>query len=112
MTKTIKLFNPTPSWMGDLSVEPTDSTPVRESQLQSQVEPIGSKLAGMVVGFIDNAKPNFRFLVEDLAQVLRSQYQVAQVHVQQKRAASLAAPNDMLDQMLQTCDLVIAGSGD
>jgi hypothetical protein len=66
----------------------------------------------MVVGFIDNAKPNFRLLVDDLAARLTSHYGVAQVHIRQKRAASLAAPEAMLEELLATCDLVIAGSGD
>src|SRR6185295_3246777 len=34
-------------------------------------------LAGKVVGFIDNAKPNFHYLVDDLAELLTTQYGVA-----------------------------------
>ena len=112
MSNLIQLFNPTPAWMaGEPERLQTNSTTARLTSA-TQVEAAASRLAGMVVGFIDNAKPNFRFLVDDLAARLTSHYGVAQVHIRQKRAASLAAPEAMLEELLATCDLVIAGSGD
>jgi hypothetical protein len=71
-----------------------------------------SALAGKVVGFIDNAKPNFAQLVDDLADVLISRYGVARVIKHQKRAASVPAGADVIDSLARECDLVIAGSGD
>ena len=69
-------------------------------------------LAGKVVGFIDNAKPNFNHLVDDLADLLVSRYGVERVVKRKKRAASVAAPDAMYDELAGACDLVIAGSGD
>ena len=34
-------------------------------------------LQGKVVGFIDNSKPNFNFLADDLTELLKSKYGVA-----------------------------------
>ncbi len=69
-------------------------------------------LKGKVVGFIDNAKPNFNHLVDDLAELLESRYGVARVVKRRKRSASVPAPVEMVDEIARECDLVITGSGD
>ena len=82
-----------------------------------QAEPgaAGLKLAtlsGKVVGFIDNAKPNFNHLVDDLADLLVSRYGVKQVIKRRKRSASVPAPEEIVRELADQCDVVIAGSGD
>jgi len=69
-------------------------------------------LAGKVVGFIDNTKPNFNHLVDDLAEVLVSQHGVRAVLKRGKRVQSIPAPQGVIDEVTQGCDLVITGSGD
>ncbi len=69
-------------------------------------------LAGKVVGFIDNAKPNFNFLADDLADLLVSKYGVKQVMKRRKKAASIPAPPEMMREIVDACDVVITGSGD
>jgi hypothetical protein len=69
-------------------------------------------LAGAVVGFIDNAKPNFNHLVDDLAEVLIGKYGVARVVKQRKQSASIPAPPEVIEGLAGECDVVIAGSGD
>ena len=69
-------------------------------------------LAGTVVGFIDNAKPNFEYLVDDLAELLVSRYGVRQIIKRKKRAASVGAPEAVYRELAERCDLVITGSGD
>ena len=69
-------------------------------------------LAGKVVGFIDNAKPNFNHLVDELAELLPARYGVSRVVKMRKRSASMPAPADMLRELADTCDVVITGSGD
>ena len=69
-------------------------------------------LRGCVVGFIDNAKPNFRDLVDDLAELLVSRYGVRKTIKLRKRAASVPAPEAFLKELAESCDLVITGSGD
>jgi len=69
-------------------------------------------LNGKTVGFIDNAKPNFNFLVDDLAELLVTQYGVKTVIKRAKRGASMPAPEAYVAELAQHCDLVITGSGD
>jgi hypothetical protein len=69
-------------------------------------------LAGKVVGFIDNTKPNFNHLVDDLAEVLIRKYGVRAVLKRGKRLQSIPAPEAVIDELAAACDLVIAGSGD
>jgi len=77
-----------------------------------QIEQSVTSLAGKVVGFIDNSKPNFEYLAADLGELLTTRYDVARVIMHRKRAASVPAANDVLDDFARQCDLVIAGSGD
>jgi hypothetical protein len=71
-----------------------------------------ASLSGKVVGFIDNAKPNFNHLVDDLADLLVAKYGVKQVIKRKKRSASVPAPVEMVRELVDQCDVVIAGSGD
>jgi len=71
-----------------------------------------SGLGGKVVGFIDNSKPNFNHLVDDLAEILMTQFAVARVIKQHKRAASVPASDEIYDDLARQCDLVVTGSGD
>jgi len=70
------------------------------------------RLAGKVIGFIDNSKPNFSFLVDDLSELLVSQYGVASVIRRRKRSASQAAAETVMQELAERCDAVITGSGD
>ena len=69
-------------------------------------------LSGKVVGFVDNAKPNFNHLVDDLADRLIADYGVARVIKRRKSSASVPAPEEIVRELADQCDVVIAGSGD
>ena len=96
MTGSVLLFDPT--------------APRREEGRRTRRSLDG--LAGTVVGFIDNAKPNFDHLVDDLSELLVSRYGVRQVIKRKKRAASVGAPEAVYQELAEQCDLVITGSGD
>ncbi len=96
MNATVRLYDPT-------------GVPLRTAA--SQVRAIGG-LAGKVVGFIDNSKPNFADLVEDVAELLRARYGVTEVLRHRKRAASIPAERELIEDFARRCDLVITGSGD
>ena len=68
-------------------------------------------LAGKVVGFIDNAKPNFNHLVDDLGELLVSKYGVAAVLKHRKRG-QVPVAESVLKEFSEKCDAVITGSGD
>ena len=69
-------------------------------------------LQGKVVGFIDNSKPNFNFLADDLAALLMSKYGVSRIVRHRKMTASVPAPREVFVDLKEQCDLVITGSGD
>ena len=69
-------------------------------------------LSGKTVGFIDNSKPNFQHLVDDLADVLVEKYGVASVVKRRKHSASIPAPDAIMAELVASCDAVITGSGD
>lgn len=80
-----------------------------ESRLQRKTLP---SLRGKVVGFIDNTKPNFEQLVDDLGELLIARHGVARLVKKQKRASSVPAPDSFIAELAGQCDLVITGSGD
>ena len=69
-------------------------------------------IAGKVIGFIDNSKPNFNYLVEALSEVLVEKHGVARVIKHRKRSASQGAPAAVLNQLVEEADAIITGSGD
>jgi hypothetical protein len=99
MASSVTLFDPT--------------APRREvSEAPGTAESALTSLAGKVVGFIDNAKPNFDLLAEDLGELLMSKYQVSRVVKRRKPSASLPAESQIIVELAESCDVVIAGSGD
>jgi hypothetical protein len=96
MTATILLYDPT---------APRAAAATRTASR-------GLNLSGAVVGFIDNAKPNFHHLVDDLAELLQDRYGVARVVKRRKTSASIPADPAMIAALAEECDVVIAGSGD
>ena len=70
------------------------------------------RLAGKTIGFIDNSKPNFNYLVEELSELLVVKHGVARVMKRRKRSASQGAPEAVLQELVEQCDAIITGSGD
>jgi hypothetical protein len=69
-------------------------------------------LAGKVVGFIDNTKPNFNHLIDDLAELLVARHGVRAIVKRSKRVSSIPAPAELIAELAGECDVVITGSGD
>ena len=97
MTATVMLYDPTSA---------------RRASVQPAAPQALTGLKGKVIGFIDNAKPNFNHLVDDLAELLVSRHGASRVVKRKKKAASVAAPDAMYKELAEQCDLVITGSGD
>lgn len=76
-----------------------------------QTRRVSDGLAGKVVGFIDNGKPNFHYLVDDLSELLISKYGVVEVVKHRKRGSVPVQPSAM-KELAEKCDAVITGSGD
>ena len=71
-----------------------------------------SNLKGKVVGFIDNRKPNFNHLVDDIAELLIAKYGADSVIKRAKPATAVPASEAVMKEVAAECDLVITGSGD
>ena len=71
-----------------------------------------ASLEGKVVGFIDNSKPNFSFLADDLGEFLMAKYGVKKIVRHRKPTASVSASPQVFADIKKECDLVITGSGD
>jgi hypothetical protein len=69
-------------------------------------------LAGKTIGFIDNSKPNFNYLVEDLSKVLIEKHGVKQVIKQRKRSASQGLSEAAMNELVAQTDAIVTGSGD
>jgi hypothetical protein len=88
--------------------DPTAPSPEVTQNLRRSV----SDLTGKVVGFIDNSKPNFNLLTDDIAELLTSRYGVKNIIKRAKRGASMPATEQVIDELAAQCDLVVTGSGD
>ena len=82
---------------------------VRKEGPQQSRQPLDG-LAGKVIGFIDNAKPNFNYLVDDLAGVLVAKYGVAKVVKRRKRGAAMPVLDSVVKELSEQCDAVITES--
>ncbi len=69
-------------------------------------------LVGKTIGFIDNSKPNFNLLVEDLSQLLIEKHGVKAVIKQRKRSASQGLSEALMNELVSQTDAIITGSGD
>ena len=98
MSGVIRVFNPVPA--------------VATASISRTVSTAGRGLRGTTVGFIDNTKPNFHFLVDDLAAWLKESCGVSEVRRHRKSSASIPAEAETIAAFAKDCDLVITGSGD
>jgi hypothetical protein len=71
-----------------------------------------SSLQGATVGLIDNHKRNANVYLEELGRLLQERYGVARVITYRKISQSLPTPDDVLDQLASTCDVVIHAVAD
>ena len=69
-------------------------------------------LKGKVAGFIDNSKPNYNHLVDDIGELLMRRYGVNSTVKHSKHLASIAASEEVMRDITNRCDFVIAGLGD
>ncbi|MFQ6028284.1 MAG: hypothetical protein ACE5Q6_12390 [Dehalococcoidia bacterium] len=69
-------------------------------------------LAGTRLGLIDDSKRNADVLLAELAEVLRTKYEVSQVQWHRKPSASRPADPAAIAALAQDCDSVVIAVGD
>jgi len=97
---------------GDAMLAVINPLAPRQAAPRGAAAPLPRSLAGATVGFIDNSKPNFSLLADDLERLLRERHAVANVVRHRKPNASIGADPSVLDRMASESMVVISGSGD
>ena len=71
-----------------------------------------ASLAGTRLGIIDDSKRNADVLLEELAEVLRTRYEITEVKWDRKPSASRPADPTALKELTQQVDSVVIAIGD
>ncbi len=82
------------------------------SALSCQLAPRPPALGGLVIGILDNSKPNARVLLEAVADGLRGRFNASTVRAWSKPGASSGAAPAVLDEIAQACGVVLTASAD
>ncbi len=69
-------------------------------------------LAGTRLGIIDDSKRNADVLLEELAETLRTRYEIAEVKWHRKPSASRPADPSAIKELAHDCDSVVIAIGD
>jgi hypothetical protein len=69
-------------------------------------------LAGKRVALIENTKFNSDRLLQKIGDLLKAEYGVAETRMFRKHNSSVPAHQEIIDEVVRSCDLVVAGIGD
>ena len=69
-------------------------------------------LDGLVIGLLSNNKPNSEFLLRDVANLVKKQYAVKDVVEANKGSHRIPAPAEMIAELADQCDVVIAATAE
>jgi hypothetical protein len=89
-------------------LDPTD----QEVRQQHTLAPRLAELRGKVGGFLDNRKQNANVLLEQVAARLSAEYGMAEALHRTKFIYSRLAEPDIIDELAERCDFVVAAIGD
>ena len=76
------------------------------------LSPRPEDLNGKVVGLLSNSKRNADKLLHDIYALLQDTYEFKDVVFLDKGDASRLAPKEVMDELLEKCDVVITATGD
>ena len=69
-------------------------------------------LAGKRIALIENTKYNSDRLLQKIGEILKSEYGAAEARMWRKKNASVPAHEEIIQEVRQTCDVMVAGVGD
>ena len=85
----------------------------------TEPEPVKATLAlrpntldGKILGIMDNGKPNAKKILDLVGDLVADRYNLAGVLKRQKPDATKGAPQEMLDEIAEECNIAIIGVGD
>ncbi|HEV8673706.1 MAG TPA: hypothetical protein VGX21_06650 [Methylomirabilota bacterium] len=74
--------------------------------------PRPDSLQGKRIGLIENTKFNSDRLLQKLGDVLKAEYGAAETRMWRKHNASVPAHAEIIEELRQSCDVMVAGIGD
>jgi hypothetical protein len=74
--------------------------------------PRPASLEGRRVGLVENTKFNSDRLLQKIGDVLKAEYGIAETRMWRKRNSSVPAHEEIIEELQQTCDVMVAGIGD
>ncbi|MBI2543747.1 MAG: hypothetical protein HYW16_00715 [Candidatus Rokubacteria bacterium] len=87
--------------------------PTTEAATQSiAYAPRPGTLEGKRVGLIENTKFNSDRLLAKIGDILKTEYGAAETRMWRKRNSSVPAHAEIIQELKQTCDVMVAGIGD
>ena len=91
-----------------ITLDPRDT-----STTQSEgVAPRPGSLDGKVVGLLSNNKPNSELLLRGVIDLLKENYSVKEVVEANKGTHRLPAPQDIIDDLVARCDVVVTATAE
>ena len=78
----------------------------------TSMAPRVSDLNGKVIGLLANGKRNSEQLLEAVCGLIQDSYELKGVVRANKRDASRPAPQKIVDELVEKCDVVITATGD
>jgi hypothetical protein len=90
---------------------------ILDPTLEAAAQPIAYRprpesLAGKRVGLIENTKFNSDRLLLKVGDILKAEYGAAETRLWRKHNASVPAHAEIVEELRQTCDVMVAGIGD
>jgi hypothetical protein len=99
---------PTESLPKLVLVSPVNEATVAESSLAPRL----SSLSRKRVGLLDNSKSKAGKMLDAVAAILNARYGFTDIVRHRKPSASKPAVPEAIDELANTCDLVVVGVGD
>jgi hypothetical protein len=78
----------------------------------TSLAPRPQSLKGLVVGLLDNAKPNGSVILRAIGRELQERYGVREARMFQKGYFGTPVEESVIQQMLHNCDFAVAAIGD
>jgi hypothetical protein len=74
--------------------------------------PRPDSLAGRRIGLIENTKHNSDQLLQRIGELLKTEYGAAETRMWRKHNSSVPAHEEIITELRQSCDVMVAGIGD
>ncbi len=80
--------------------------------VKAEMAPRPGTLDGKVLGLLDNSKFNAGRLLDLVAEILAREFKLAGIVKKRKPDASRGAPQEVLDDLAEKCNVAVVGVGD